>query len=96
MKLGENRDMVSAGKGHLAAPGGGNCWIFGPGDGREDRGVASCPFGFRRSTPDSPWTLFGPCHRVRGDSAKNSVFGVKSILLLYFDFFFSSIFLLYK
>ena len=26
-------------------------WIFGGGDGREDRGVAGCPFGFRRSTP---------------------------------------------
>ena len=55
-----------------------------PGDGREDRRVASCPFGFRRSAPDStrdrkesPYS--GHAIEKEGKSAKNSVFGAESI-----------------
>ena len=59
-------------------------WIFGPGNGREDRGVTGCPFGFRRSTPspsrdrkESPYS--GHAIEREGKSAKNSVFGAESI-----------------
>ena len=59
-------------------------WIFGPGNGREDRRVASCPFGFRRSAPDpsrdrkiSPYS--GHAIEKEGKSAKNSVFGAEPI-----------------
>ena len=58
--------------------------IFGPGNGREDRGVTGCPFGFRRSTPspsrdrkESPYS--GHAIEREGKSAKNSVFGAESI-----------------
>ena len=59
-------------------------WIFGGGDGREDRGVAGCPLGFRRSTPgssrdrkESPYS--GHAIEREGKSAKNSVFGAEPI-----------------
>jgi len=59
-------------------------WIFGPGNGREDRGVAGCPFGSRRSAPgpsrhcmDFPYS--GHAVEKEGKSAKNSVFGAESI-----------------
>ena len=59
-------------------------WIFGPGNGREDRGVAGCPLGFRRSTPgssrdrkESPYS--GHAIEREGKSAKNSVFGAEPI-----------------
>ena len=66
------------------AAGGGNCWIFGGGDGREDRGVTGCPFGSRRSTPGpSPQIKELPYsgHAVEKEekSAKNSVFGAEPI-----------------
>ena len=59
-------------------------WIFGGGDGREDRRVAGCPFGSRRSTPGS--SLYckelhysGHAIELEGKSAKNSVFGAEPI-----------------
>jgi hypothetical protein len=59
-------------------------WIFGGGDGREDRGVAGCPFGCRRSTPgpslhckEIPYS--GHAIEKEGKSAKNSVFGAGPI-----------------
>ena len=59
-------------------------WIFGGGDGREDRGVAGCPFGSRRSAPgpsrhcmDFPYS--GHAVEKEGKSAKNSVFGAEPI-----------------
>ena len=59
-------------------------WIFGPENGREDRGVAGCPFGFRRSTPGPSLELkeipySGHAIEKEGKSAKNSVFGAESI-----------------
>ena len=59
-------------------------WIFGPGNGKEDRRVTGCPFGFRRSTPspfrdrmESPYS--GHAIEREGKPAKNSVFGAESI-----------------
>ena len=59
-------------------------WIFGPGNGRKDRGVAGCPFVFRRSTSspfrdrkESPYS--GHAIEKEGKSVKNSVFGAGPI-----------------
>ena len=59
-------------------------WIFGGGDGREDRGVTGCPFGCRRSTPgpslnckEIPYS--GHAVDKEEKSAKNSVFGAEPI-----------------
>ena len=64
-------------------------WIFGGGDGREDRGVTGCPFGSRRNTPGpSPQVKEIPYsgHAVEKEEkpAKKNVFGVESISPLHF------------
>ena len=54
-------------------------WIFGGGDGREDRGVTGCPCapGPSRHCKEIPYS--GHAIEKEGKSAKNSVFGAEPI-----------------